>query len=70
MESYYEKAVEKWLRSHPGEFVTKSNVSELLGEAYGKAANMGNALAGLKETEFGQYIDVSPLTANFRQAKL
>jgi hypothetical protein len=50
MESYYEQAVEKLLRSHSGEAVTQNNVSELLGEAYGKAESVRNALAGFRET--------------------
>jgi hypothetical protein len=50
MESYCEQAVEKWLRSHPSEVVTHNNVSELLGEAYGKTATVENALAGFRAT--------------------
>jgi hypothetical protein len=50
MESYYEQAVEKWLKSNPGEVVTQNNVTELLGEAYGKAETVENALAGSRAT--------------------
>jgi hypothetical protein len=50
VESYYEKAVEKWLRAQLGEVQTQNNASELLGEAYGKAATAGNALAGIRVT--------------------
>jgi hypothetical protein len=38
LETYYNQAVEKWMREHPGLAVTQFQVAELHSEAYGKAA--------------------------------
>lgn len=43
LETYYNQAVERWMRVHPGLAVTQFQVAELLGEAYGKAASISNS---------------------------
>ncbi|KAK9737028.1 hypothetical protein QE152_g11030 [Popillia japonica] len=48
METYYTHAMERWLRTNPGMKVTQFQVSELLSEAYGKAACIQTAVNGFK----------------------
>ncbi|XP_018573656.1 uncharacterized protein LOC108912761 [Anoplophora glabripennis] len=48
METYYTQAMERWLRTNPGMKVTQFQVSELLSEAYGKAACIQTAVNGFK----------------------
>lgn len=43
LETYYNQAVERWMRVHPGLAVTQFQVAELLGEVYGKAASISNS---------------------------
>lgn len=40
---YYIEAQEKWLRNNPGKTISQFQVSELLGEAYGRAATVRTA---------------------------
>lgn len=49
MEVYYNQAVERWMREHPGLAVTQHQVAKLLGEAYGKAATIGFAMNGFSK---------------------
>ncbi|CAH1995185.1 unnamed protein product [Acanthoscelides obtectus] len=46
LNSYYNQAADKWLRTNPSQNITQFQVSALLGEAYAKAASVGNALSG------------------------
>ncbi|KAK9737979.1 hypothetical protein QE152_g10252 [Popillia japonica] len=48
METYYTQAMDRWLRTNPGMKVTQFQVSELLSEAYGKAACIQTAVNGFK----------------------
>jgi hypothetical protein len=50
LETYYNQAVEKWMREHPGLAVTQFQVAELLSEAYGKAATLSNAMGGFRKS--------------------
>ncbi|XP_076388843.1 uncharacterized protein LOC100877113 [Megachile rotundata] len=50
LKTYYNEASAVWLRSHPGETIKQSNVSELLGIAYTKSARMEIAMNGFKCT--------------------
>ncbi|CAH1970074.1 unnamed protein product [Acanthoscelides obtectus] len=50
MEVYYDQAVERWMREHPGLSVTQHQVAKLLGEAYGKSATVGFAINGFAKT--------------------
>nr|CAH7761725.1 unnamed protein product [Callosobruchus chinensis] len=50
LELYYTEANEKWLRSHPGLTVSQYQVAQLLGEAYGRAAVIANAMNGFRRT--------------------
>lgn len=49
LEVYYNQAVEKWMREHPGLAVTQYQVAKLLGEPYGKAATTGFAINGFSK---------------------
>lgn len=46
LSTYYNQAADKWLRSHPEQNITQFQVSTLLGEAYARAATVGNAING------------------------
>lgn len=48
--SYYNQAPDKWLRSNPSRNITQFQVSALIGEAYGKAATVVNAMSGFAKT--------------------
>lgn len=50
METYYEEAIQQWLRSNPGRRVTQFEVSKILGIAYARAASIQNAESGFKAT--------------------
>jgi len=50
MGTYYDEAMRKWIRSHGGRCVTTWQVSELFGEAYGRAAGVSVAVNGFKAT--------------------
>jgi len=39
-----------WLRDHPGRAVSEANIAELVGKAYGKAANYDNAVGAFSRT--------------------
>lgn len=45
---YYVEAQEKWLRNNPGKTISQFQVSELLGEAYGRAATVRTAANAFK----------------------
>lgn len=49
LETYYNQAVEKWMRTHPGLAVTQFQVAENLGEAYGKAATIEHSINGFRK---------------------
>lgn len=49
LEVYYNQGVEKWMREHPGLAVTQFQVAQILGEAYGRAAAIGNAVNGFRK---------------------
>lgn len=48
LQVYYDQAVEKWLREHPGRTITQYHVARLIGEAYGRAASIANATNGFR----------------------
>ena len=50
LSTYYDHAVRKWLRTHPGRVVTQFQIASIFGEAYLNAATMGNAINGFKKT--------------------
>ena len=54
---YYDRAVEAWLRQHPGRAVQESNVAELFGEAWGKAATVANAVSGFRKSGIYPFTD-------------
>lgn len=47
--SFYNAAVQTWLRSHYGRVVTEWQIAGIFGEAYSKAATVKNAVSGLKK---------------------
>jgi len=47
---YYDDAMRKWMREHVGRPVTVWQVAELLGQSYGKAASVENAVSGFRKT--------------------
>jgi len=47
---YYDEAMRKWMRQHLGRSVTTWQVAELLGESYGRAATVQNAVSGFRKT--------------------
>jgi hypothetical protein len=53
---FYCKEIEKWLRSHPGRFVTSYQIGELFGNAYNHAATGEIAANGLRATEHLQTV--------------
>ncbi len=63
MESYYESAIQKWMRSHPGLKVSQFEVAELLNEAYSSAACIKNAQKGFKATGIWE-VDRTVFTEN------
>lgn len=50
LQTYYDENVTRWLRSNPGRKVTQFEVTELLAEAYGRAATLANAANGFRST--------------------
>ena len=48
LNSYYNKEVHSWLRSHPGRVVTEYHVSGLFRNAYNKAATLENSVSGFR----------------------
>lgn len=50
LSTYYEQEVRKWLTAHPGRPVTIYQVAKLFGTAFTKAAVMGTAISGFKNT--------------------
>ena len=47
---HYDKAIENWLRSHPGRVVTIYQIPHLINEAFGKSAVVGIAHNGFRRT--------------------
>jgi hypothetical protein len=50
LSTYFSQASGKWMRSNPQCSITQFTISELLCEAYGKSATVGNAIAGFAKT--------------------
>jgi hypothetical protein len=50
LQTFYNAAICRWLRSNPGEKVKQFVVTALLAEAYSKAASLSNAANGFKAT--------------------
>lgn len=48
LETYYSQAAEKWLRMNLGLCVTQYQVTQLLGEAYARAASVQNAMSAFR----------------------
>ncbi|XP_070188805.1 uncharacterized protein [Littorina saxatilis] len=48
LQTYYDQAIESWLRNHPGRRVTPFQVCTLFNEAYLKAAKMSTAINGFR----------------------
>ncbi|CAM1330499.1 Uncharacterised protein r2_g3954 [Pycnogonum litorale] len=46
LNTYYNQAVETWLRTNPGRAVSVYQISELLGKAYGRAATIATSVNG------------------------
>ena len=58
LKSHYDKAVDSWLREHPGRGVQESNVASLFAEAWGKAATVGNAISGFRKSRIEPFREV------------
>ncbi|KAH9632846.1 hypothetical protein HF086_013633 [Spodoptera exigua] len=50
LKTYFNQAISKWLKNHPGRVVTQFQIAGLFNEAYGKAATVQNACNGFKST--------------------
>lgn len=50
LNTYYNQALNNWIRSHPGRTVTHYQVAGLFKEAYDKAATLSNAQSGFLKT--------------------
>lgn len=50
LKTYFSQATERFLKSNPGKVVTLNEISSLLGDAFGKAATMSNAISGFQKT--------------------
>lgn len=48
MSTYYTQAIETWMRTNPGRAVTQYQVSQLIKEAYERAATIGNIANGFR----------------------
>ena len=48
--TYYNQAAEKWLRANPDSNITQTRIAGLLGESYGRAATIQNAVSGFSKT--------------------
>lgn len=48
--THFSQAIETYLKNKPGEVVTLNEVSELLGKAYLRAANVSTAVSGFRKT--------------------
>ena len=47
---YYYQSIDQWMRANPGRAVTMFQISRLFGLAYGKAANVNNAVSGFRKS--------------------
>jgi hypothetical protein len=56
--TFYDQAINKWLRSNPGQCVTQFQVSSPLSEAYGKAASISNEQMGFWQLDYGLLTEV------------
>nr|XP_047137615.1 uncharacterized protein LOC124814102 [Hydra vulgaris] len=50
LNSKYNTACDKWMRTHPGRCITQYQVSQLFGEAYSKVVGMEIAINGFRDT--------------------
>ncbi|XP_050295128.1 uncharacterized protein LOC126735219 [Anthonomus grandis grandis] len=50
LKTYFDQAITKWLKAHPGRVVTQFQIGALLTEGYGKAATIQNATNGFSKT--------------------
>ena len=50
LKTYFNQAISKWLKAHPGRVVTQLQIAGLFNEAYGKAATVRNGCHGFKST--------------------
>lgn len=60
LKSHYDRAVDTWLRNHPGRAVQEYNVAELLSEAWGKAATVANATSGFEKARINPFRESDP----------
>ena len=58
LKTYYYQHLNQWMRAYPGRPVTKFEICQLFGKAYGQAATVGNAVNGFRKTEL---FPVNPL---------
>ena len=50
LNSKYNIACDKWMRSHPGRCITQFQVSQFFGEAYAKVVGMEIGINGFRDT--------------------
>lgn len=55
LKSYYSQACDNFMVTHPGQPITDKKVGEILSNAYFKAATVGNAVNGFKESGIEPY---------------
>lgn len=48
--TYYNQASDKWLHTNPDSNIIQTRIAGLLGEAYGRAATVQNAISGFSKT--------------------
>jgi DDE superfamily endonuclease/helix-turn-helix, Psq domain len=60
LKSHYDRAVDTWLRNHPGRAVQESNVAELFADAWGKAATVANAVSGFAKSRIHPFSESNP----------
>ena len=48
--TYYDEATRKWMKQHVGRLAMTWQVAELLGDSYGRAATVQNAVSGFRRT--------------------
>lgn len=49
LSTYFNEAADKWMRTNPGQLITQFQISHLLGDAYSRAATVGNAIHGFQK---------------------
>ena len=50
LKSTYDDKAQTWLRNHPGRAITEAEMMSIFAEAYGRAANVANAVSGFQKT--------------------